>query len=127
MKGKELENQMYRILDSTFEKVNKTQQVSGSGKSFSYKLEQEVPKIQTKEKTVSIYSFTVMIREMGHGERELQTFRFQKRKSMNNPAMHAHVISVMLAIFVEHALVQWDELGKMLNGDPEMQDIAKNA
>lgn len=132
MKGKELSNQMYSLLDATFEGVNTTQGAKGTGKSFSYELTAVVPdskvvQLNKKPTESTIYSFTVKIREMGHGERELQTFTFQRPKDVDRYNMEAKVIMSMFSIFTEIALLEWDELGRLLNSDLELREAAKKS
>ena len=136
MKGKQLADHSFSLLDAVFEGINNSQRSAGTGKSFSYKLDVSVPGkkddglIDTTigaPKDQSLYSFTVMIREMGHGERQLQTFTFSKPKDLDKHNMESRVILAMFSIFTETCLLQWDELGKMLNVDTELQEVAKKS
>ena len=61
---------------------------------------------------------------MGHGERELQTIPFIKPESMDKFAMEVNVIMAVFTILAEHTVLNWLELGKILNTDSQMQKIA---
>ena len=128
MKAKAQSDQLYSILDAVFEGVNNSQARIGSGKSFSYELKAVAPTVTLgakEEAPPTVYSFTAIIREMGHGERSLQTIQFAKEKGMDKFLMEVTVLMSMLTIFTEGTLLQWDMVGKMMNEDKELQETAK--
>ena len=122
LKAKQQSNQLYSILDSIIEGVNMSMQRQGTGLSFEYSIKAEMPK-DTKEKTVP-YKFTLKVREMGHGERELQTIPFLKPESMDKFTMEVNVIMAVFTILAEHTVLNCLELGKILNTYSQMQKIA---
>jgi hypothetical protein len=122
LKTKQQSDQLYSILDAVIEGVNMSMQRQGTGLSFEYSIKAEVPK-DKKDKGVS-YRFTMKVREMGHGERELQTIPFIKPESMDKFAMEVNVIMAVFTILAEHTVLNWLELGKILNTDSQMQKIA---
>jgi hypothetical protein len=126
MKGKQQSEEMYSLLDAIFEGVNMAQRKKGTGMSFTYKLK-AIPDLKGDNDMGTPYSFNIIIRETGHGERDLQEFKFLKPKALDRYTMESKIIMSMLTIFAENAMFQWDQLGKALNIDSELQEAAKKA
>jgi hypothetical protein len=123
LKAKQQSDQLYSILDAVFEGVNQSMSRQGTGKSFEYRLKAVVPDIPRADGGVP-YNFTVIMRELGHGERELQTVPFLKPKDLHKYSMEVNVMMSVMTIFAETTFLNWVELGKILNTDEEMQGIA---
>ena len=122
MKAKQQSDQLFSIIDAVFDGVNNSQQRQGSGKMFSYELK---PVVDLKDKdALTQYNFTVKLREAGHPERELQTIPFTKPKDYDK---ETQVLMAVLTIVAETTLLHWDELGKLLNVDTELQEVARNS
>ena len=125
MKAKQQADQLYSIIDAVFDGVNNSQHKLGTGKMFTYELK---PTVDLKDKdALTKYNFTVKLREAGHPERELQTIPFTKPKDYDKFKMETQVLMAVLTIVTETTLLHWDELGKLLNTDAELQEIARNS
>ena len=107
------------IVDGIFNQVNAMQQQRGSGLTFFYNIE-----VEEKEDD-KIYKVNFSVRELGHGERLMQTNPYLKLKSLDAFQMKYQVLIAIMSLMVETSLVQWNELGKMLNTDTELQEAAK--
>jgi hypothetical protein len=121
MKREETEN-LYGILDSVFQAVNAKNKMQGTGLSFSYTIKPRLIKDEEEDKT--IYDLTMTIREMGHGERDLQTLSFEKPKDVDRYTMEGQMIMQFFVAVAETSFIHWNELGKMLNSDTDMQKLA---
>jgi len=125
MKAKQQSDQLFSIIDAVFDGVNNSQQRLGTGKMFSYELK---PIVDLKDKdALTQYNFTVKLREAGHKERELQTIPFTKPKEYDKFKMETQVLMSILTIVTETTLLHWNELGKLLNTDAELQEVARNS
>ena len=69
--------------------------------------------------------FNIMLKEAGYPERTIQSFPFKKVNNMDRYNMEYNVLMSVLMIFTEGTLLQWNEIGKMLNTDKELQKVAK--
>jgi hypothetical protein len=123
MKAKQQSDQLYSLLDAVFEGVNQSCAKNGTGLSFEYRLEPQVLKKPRPDKAVP-YNFTVKVREMGHGERELQTIPFMKPANLHKYNMEVSIIMSVFTILAEFTFLNWIELGKVLNQDEELQKVA---
>lgn len=123
LKAKQQSDQLYSILDAVFEGVNMSMNKQGTGMSFEYRLQAVVNNNPRPDGAVP-YNFTVIVREMGHGERELQTVPFLKPKDLHKYSMEVNVIMAVMTIFAEQTVLNWVELGKILNKDKELQSVA---
>ena len=125
MKTKQQSDQLFSIIDAVFDGVNNSQQRQGTGKMLTYELK---PTVDLKDKdALTQYNFTVNLREAGHPERELQTIPFTKPKDYDKFKMETQVLMAVLTIITETTLLHWDELGKLLNVDTELQEVARNS
>lgn len=113
---------LYSIMDQMIGAINANQSKVGSGLSFTYSLKPEVK----KDKSI-VYNFSISVREVGHGERVLQTIPYSKPESSDKYNMEFQVMLSVLTIFTESTFIHWNELGKMLNIDSELQNAAKAA
>lgn len=107
------------IIDEIFMNVNEQHKNNGTGMFFRYSLGID----DTKDQPV--YILSIILKEMAHGERTLQAIPFQKPEAMDVYTMKYNVFVSVLSILTESTLMQWNELGKMLNTDIKMQDNAK--
>lgn len=120
---KELD-ELHDIFDTVFNGVNESQRIVGSGLSFFYKIRAEVKKDDDGE-DISVYFCDISLREMGHGERQLQEFSYVKPKDLDTFKMKYQVILSVMVSMIESGLIHWNELGKALNTDIDLQDKAK--
>jgi len=117
---KEVET-LRNIMDGIFSSINNSHISKGTGMFFVYKNE---PIKDEKDKTVG-WAFTVYLSEPGYPSRALQSIPFNKPNGMDRYQMEFNVLMSALCIFTESTLLQWNELGKMLNTDQELQKSAK--
>jgi len=109
------------IFDAVINQINAGQLQKGTGLTFYYNL-----KVDTHDKdTIYIVSFS--LREIGHGERVLQSIPFKKLESLDRYAMEYQVILAVMTILIETALIEWNELGKLLNTDIKLQQAARES
>ena len=112
---------LYSMLDQIMGAVNSKQSKLGTGLSFTYSLK---PELKDKK---TIYNFSISLREVGHGERTLQTIPYTKPDGLDKFNMEFQVLLSVFTIFTESTFIHWNELGKMLNIDDELQNAAKSA
>ncbi len=109
------------ILATIFKSINESQRSKGTGLMFKYK--HELYKNDDGEEEGWI--FNIMLKEAGYPERTIQSFPFKKVNNMDRYNMEYNVLMSVLMIFTEGTLLQWNEIGKMLNTDKELQKVAK--
>ena len=112
--------QLRSLLDSLFTSINNTQIARGTGLMFTYKND-----IIKKDDDNEEWHFTVYVSEPGYNSRALQTIPFHREKSDDRYRVEYQVLMTVLAIMAETSLLQWNEIGKMLNTDKELQNSAK--
>jgi len=117
---KEQVEQLRSLIDSLFTSVNNAQIHRGTGLMFTYKSE-----IVKKENKNDEWHFTIHVTEPGYPARALQTIPFAKEKSDDRYRTEYQVLLTVLSIMAETSLIQWNELGKLLNTDTELQKKAK--
>lgn len=113
--------ELFDMLDIIFNSINTSHKNKGTGLSFSYNLD-----IKEEDKK-SYYTFSVLIKELGHAERVLQAIPYEKPEGMDRFNMEYQVIVGILTIFAESTFLHWDQLGKMLNTDIKFQQTAKES
>lgn len=110
-----------KIIATIFVSINESQRKRGTGLMFKYKNEPfKLP--GTDEEG---WIFSIILQEPGYGERTMQSFPFSKANGVDRYQMEYNVLMSALIIFTENTFLQWNELGKMLNADKELQKIAK--
>ena len=97
--------------------VNKTQQARGTGLMFKYE-----NKPYENEDGTKGWVLNMIVKEAGYGENILQSFPFEKTKGMDRYAMEYEVLMGVLCIFTETTLLQYNEIGKMMNTDIKLQE-----
>lgn len=116
---KEKREAMLDLFDRMFNQINTKNK--GTGLNFFYKLD-VTPGKEKKDPTT--YSFNISVKEAGYPERILQTFPYHKPDSMDRFTMEYEVLVSVLTLGMESSLFHWNQLGKMLNVDKELQDAA---
>jgi hypothetical protein len=114
-------DRMYDLLDGIMNAINKSNQQKGTGKNYFYKMDVE------KKGDDTVYKMDINLKEAGHKERILQSLAYTKPKSLDKYAMEFQVILSLFTIFTESTLFHWDELGKRLNMDLDLQNSAKQS
>lgn len=109
------------IIATIFMSVNQNQRQQGTGMTFKYKNKP----YKNEDNGEEGWLFDLILDEAGHGTRTLQSFPFKKTNGMDRYTMEYNVLMSVLAIFAETTLLQWNELGKMLNTDKDLQKAAK--
>lgn len=119
---KEKVEEMFDVLDTVFNDINTKNKKLGTGLQFNY-LYNVLPGDKKLDKPVS-YTIDIKLREAGHGERVLQTLVYHKPKSYDLNTMKYQVIVSVITLMFESTMLQWNELGKLLNTDPSLQKAA---
>ena len=110
-----------KIIATIFISINESQHKKGTGLMFKYKNEP----IKLPGTDEEGWIFSIILQESGYGERTMQSFPFSKKNGVDRYQMEYNVLMSALIIFTENTFLQWNELGKMLNADKELQKIAK--
>lgn len=113
---------LFDVLDDVFNQINTSNKAKGTGLSFGYKLEVTPPDAALKKPL--LYTFDVVIRESGHGERTLQQFTYEKPEGYDAHHMKFSVMQAVITVMFESTMLHWNELGKLLNTDKELQKSA---
>ena len=108
------------LLATIFMSINKAQQAKGTGLSFKYK---NTP-FKLEDGTEG-WGLDLIVMEAGHGQRTLQAFPFKKQNGMDRYSMEYEVLMSVLCILTENTLLQYNEMGKLLNSDMHLQEKAK--
>lgn len=69
--------------------------------------------------------FSISIFELGHGERVIQELRFNRPDNIDVYNMEYNVLVSVLSSSMETSILTWNELGKALNTDPQLQEVAR--
>jgi len=102
-----------------FAGINSRNQEQGINATYKYKSE------PVEEKEFKGWTFSIYVAELGHRERTLQTLRFKRPDNIDKYNMEYNVLMSVLSSGMETALITWNELGKTLNTDPQLQEKAK--
>jgi len=119
---KENVDQMYDILDKVFNNINNKNRQLGSGLQFGYNMNVNLP--DKKLKKPATYTCDISLREAGHGERILQTFTYERPDNIDVHSMKYQVMQSVITIMFESTMLQWNEIGKLLNTDDSLQGAA---
>jgi hypothetical protein len=111
-----------QIMATIFISINDSQRKKGTGLMFKYK--NEPYQSQEGEVEGEGWIFSIILEEIGYKERTIQAFPFTKVNGVDRYQMEYNVLMSALIIFTENTFLQWDELGKILNADREMQKVA---
>jgi hypothetical protein len=109
------------VIDAIFQSINNNHIKKGTGLFFIHKVDSE--KMEGTKDTK--WSFTIFVSEPGYPSRALQSLSFVKPSGIDRYQMEHHVLMSSLCIFTDSTLLQWNELGKLLNTDKELQKSAK--
>jgi len=69
--------------------------------------------------------FSISIFELGHSERTIQELRFNRPDNIDVYNMEYNVLLSVLSSSMETSILTWNELGKALNTDPQLQEVAR--
>ena len=116
---KEQRERMFDLFDRMFNQIN--QKNAGTGLNFYYKLDVEAGKTKADP---TRYTFNINVKEPGYPERILQSFPYNKVESLDRFTMEYEVLVSVLTICMESSLFHWNQLGKLLNVDGELQQAA---
>ena len=119
---KEDQEGLFDLLDNVFNEINNNNRTKGTGLTFNYKFNIN-PENKTLGKPVE-YVLEIGLREMGHGDRTLQAFTYHKPESYNLNTMKYQVLLSVITTMFESTLLQWNELGKLLNTDASLREAA---
>lgn len=108
------------LFDTVFNDINASNKNKGTGLSFSYKFE-IIPEDKAPSNKVE-YKLGIVLREMGHGERTLQEFIYHKPEGHDLHTMKYLVLSSVVTVMFESTMLQWNEIGKMLNTDETLRE-----
>jgi|TARA_R110000803_G_scaffold196714_1_gene260024 RNA binding exosome subunit len=121
MKKEEVEK-LFDMLDNVFNNINSKNKSTGTGLHFGYKLNVVPANVQMKKPI--LYTFELSLREANQGERILQTFSYEKPESYDLYTMKHQVMQSVITVMFESTMLQWNELGKLLNTDQSLQKAA---
>ena len=102
-----------------FAGINSKNKEEGINATYKYKSE------PVDEKDFKGWVFSVSIAQLGHKERMLQTLRFKRPDNIDKYNMEYNVLMSVLSSGMETALLTWNEIGKTLNVDPQLQKKAR--
>ena len=102
-----------------FAGINSKNQEQGINATYKYS------STPVEEKEFKGWVFSIYVTELGHRERMLQTLRFKRPENIDKYNMEYNVLMSVLSSGMETALITWNELGKTLNTDPQLQEKAK--
>jgi len=108
------------ILATMFMSVNKNHEAMGTGLTYKYE-----NKPYENEDGSKGWLLSMSVKEAGHGERILQSYPFEKKNGQDRYTMEYNVLISLFCIFADTTLTQYNEIGKMLNVDPKMQEKAR--
>jgi len=70
--------------------------------------------------------FSFIVKELGYPERVIQEMRFIKPPNIDKYNMEYNVLLAVLSSAMETSILTWNEIGKTLNTDPTLQEVARN-
>lgn len=114
------------LLSTSF--LQATEKGMASGLAFSYK-SQPCDDISFGKEVVPIkgWTFDVIVREAGYGERTIQQFAYGRPASVDAKNFELLVIQEVFSHLVQGALISWYEVAKYLATDVQMQSIIRDA
>jgi hypothetical protein len=112
-----------------FASLNSKNQEKGINLQFKYD-SKPVEEVLDEEGNVinpSGWKFDIIIGELGHKDRTVQSFLFQRPNNIDRYNMEYNVYMSVISALTESSLLMWDHLGKQLNVDKELQKAALNS
>ena len=70
--------------------------------------------------------FSFIVKELGYPERVIQEMRFIKPPNIDKYNMEYNVLLAVLSSAMKTSILTWNEIGKTLNTDPTLQEVARN-
>ena len=104
-----------------FAGINSKNQDKGINAQYKYKSE------PVEEEEFRGWQFTISVKELGYGERDIQVLSFKRPDNIDRYNMEYNVLMAVLSTCVETSLFTWEHVGKQLNLDKEMQKTALKA
>jgi len=125
---KEKSKLIREVIATVFSEINSKNESAGINAMYKYKsqpIKENVNKEgeNPKEETVG-WEFSILVKELGYPDKEIQTFKFQKPNNIDRYTMEYHVILTVLSSLTETALITWKQIGEDLNTDKDFQKEA---
>ena len=70
------------------------------------------------------WEFSIIVKEAAYPDRTIQQWKFLRPDNIDKYNMEYNVLMTVLSALTDTALVTWDEVGKHLNTDFQMQQTA---
>ena len=102
-----------------FASVNNEKRKHGINTQYKYKKE------KIEDENFNGLELSIIVSELGHADRALQTWRMAKIESMDIYNMEYNLYMSMLSSITDMALFGWDQIGQALNSDETLQKTAK--
>lgn len=93
-------------------------------KSFPIYEERAVDALEGVHPETKGWCFQIIVKEPAYPERILQEFNYQRPNNIDVKTMEWHVLVNILSELISTAGFAWNELGKILNTDTDLQKTA---